>query len=174
MLIGGSDVGQVRDEQRPDVPCDQLFVEALCLVRAIHEENEARGKRHGREGCPGSRKREACKAACPVAERDGAALCKGVLRSILGCYGGKDPPPKSTRSTKAQGIAFEKLLLTQDFAMGGRASAAALQMTLHRERIGRIELAIGKTMQKQIALRARAGHVVHGSTSFQGCISEPF
>src|SRR5271165_5079378 len=128
------------------MPGDKLFVEARRWILAGHEKEKTCRQSHGRECDPRSWK--------PRRPRVRSLAAHRFRKGLFLCSDGRSyPAPQCERGIEPQAPIFEKLPLPNDSAIRGCASAAAAQMLLHRKRVCRVELAIGKAMEQKLSLR---------------------
>ena len=93
---------------------------------------------------------------------------------LVGGNGGYYPASQGGWSMQAQGLIAQKCLLANDVAIGGCTAAADFEMFLDVQRIRRVKLAISKTMQEQLPVRARLRCGIHREISFAGLARESF
>jgi hypothetical protein len=155
-------------KQRPDMRGGELLAYAWRLVPAAHEENEACGERHGRK-----RRASLAETGTPAAglraARQRPDSLGGVGSRILLCRGdrGEHPLPKRRRRAKSNAAVLDKLLLAENIAIGCGTFLAALQVIFERERIGCVQLAIGKAIRVIWAL-FQAAATVAGARAARG------
>ena len=152
------------------MPGDELVVEAWRWILARDENEKACRQSRGREGDPRLWKPRSW-ARSPAAHRFKKGLGLHCFLFALGGNRRSYPVSQRRRCIETQAPILEQLLLSNDFAIRGCACTAAAQMLLHRKRICRVKFAIGETMEKKLALRARARNGIHHRISF---IGKPF